>query len=351
MRLAPYRFIYTLALLFALLWGSAAAQQLGVADPMDELPDPNRVVVTLTPSKTQDLEVGDLMNITAKIPTSGDFQEIELEFPEDQKNLVYMGKIEKRGTTEFDIKLRPLQSGEYTLGPVKVKALPVGSENFIEMTSDAFKVEVTPPAGSGTDPLKPHSSPLELPFSLFWQLIAALGGLGIFLIFVGIVFLALVYTLWKIFKKRKLLADKPLSPIEAALWEIGKLKELSVFRSQGAERHYTALSFVVRRYIERQLGYHATEMTEDEIVELVKYSMGGIPRADTLPDVMRRSSMAKFAKRQLTEDVAREDCLIVESFLNAEKERIRQMEQAAKSQNPPSQPGAPQPPAREDRAA
>lgn len=342
---APLRFAL-LAMMFIGCVAIVRAQVPPAAPPQSTVPLPERLSspIALEPDKTS-VEVGEPVPVKAIIPTTGDFESIEVILPKDQAPRFVVGKPERRGPAEFLFTLRVLQSGDQQFGPVQFRVRPKGSENFIEMGAAPIAFTVKAPAGEPTMDLKDYTAPLALPFNYLYRnlIIAAATIAGIALL------LAVGLLLYRILreKQKELARVPPPPPVDAALMEVRRLKRLDIFTESGAEKHYTMLSSVLRRYFEEQFHTNALELTEDEIVEFIKKRLSSLSGADSLVTVFRRMSMAKFAREEVTGDVAHDDCAVSEGFLQREKVRI-EAERLAAQQRAKEAPAAP---AREDRAA
>ncbi len=312
-----------LAMVLVTLAGAANAQ-----DPMDALPHDPATSVVVAPARDT-AETGEPVSVTLSFPSGGDFEEVSVEFPKDQEPQLRVGKPRREGPTRFTVEVRPLSQGELRFGPVEIKARPTGSESFVNMTGNAFTLNVPalPEAEADSMEAAAYTAPLEIPFDYFWRniVIAAVVMLALLILIVIGVLLALLI-------KRRVAAAllvPPLPPIESAILAVQGLKSLDVYREFGADRHYTILSMAIRRYFEQQFGVRAVEMTEAEFENSIHHDLAHIARAESLIDATRRMSLAKFARQAVTEDVALKDCHVAETFLLMEKQRLAAEAKAA----------------------
>lgn len=271
--------------------------------------------------------IGEPLKATIQLPTDVFYEEIEVTLPEKQQEQVIIEPVSQRDASTLSTSLRILSEGEKKLGPMTLRLKPTGSQNFIEMKTGTFDVAIAPPEGEATMQLADYTAPLSLPFNFLWRnLIYTTGGL----VSLGVLLILIILALLLLRRRAKKAAQvPPVPPIEAALSGIRRLKALEVYRNKGVDAHYTELSTVVRRYIEQELHRTALEMTEDEVVNLLQYDLSSIPKTDTLIDVLQRTSMAKFARQAITEDIAEEDCKVAESFFVSEEQRLEALRQEA----------------------
>lgn len=305
-------------LLCLLLLTTLAAQ-----DPLDEATPPTAIgqgSVTLVPS-TLAAGLGEPITITATLP-AGNFAQVNVELPADQKRAFVVERPRRQTDTVYTFQLRALQPGsEVTFGPAIIVATPPGDNAApVRIATAPLVLDIAAPTGEAADEIKPVTGPLALEFDYFWRNVII--GAAVLL---GTVLLTAVATLLLVsLRKRAAQAalPPPLPPVEEALLGVAELKKLDEFRHQGAERHYTSLSAILRAYFEHQYGRPALEMSEDELIAMLRHDLSGIPSSGTLEPVLTRSSMAKFAKQPITEDTALADCRESEKFLLAEKQRM-----------------------------
>jgi TfoX/Sxy family transcriptional regulator of competence genes len=188
------------------------------------------------------------------------------------------------------------------------------------MSTDRFTLNVQPPTASEETQPASYTGPFALPFDYLWRnlIIAGLVLILVLLLSALVAFIAALI----LNRQRQKSIVRPLAPVEAALLEVHNLKSLEVYREFGPERHYTVLSHALRQYLEHQFNRAALEMTEDEVAMMIRHEMSHVPKAETLQEVLERTSMAKFARQALTEDVALEDTDLAESFLQSEQQRL-----------------------------
>ncbi|MCC6547078.1 hypothetical protein IT570_07905 [Candidatus Sumerlaeota bacterium] len=286
-------------------------------------------------SNKKSAEVGEPITLTIKIPLNGEFEDVDLKLPDEQKTQFFISRKKVIGPTEFSVEVAPLHSGDLTLGPATVSVRAKGAKETTDMVSGTLQFKIAEPtAKAAPDERKDYSPPETLPFSYFYRnLIFVAAGVLILIICVAI----FAYLFLRA-RKRVVITPpvKTLPPVDEALLQVRDLKKLETFTALGAEKHYTALSMTLRRYLQETYQVNATERTEDEIVHLLRTTLQATPLANTLVSIMQRMSLAKFAKQEPTGQVAFEDCTTAENFLLSEKNRVRTM---ASSPSPPQQEG------------
>ena len=318
-RVSPFPlFVYTLGLFF--LAALLHAQDAGTDQEAAGTEASFRV------DKTE-AEIGEIVTLTIDVPGDAEFDDVEIEFPERQQRLLYLGPLRQPSPGTLEAQIRPLSEGEQAFGPATLKLRPAGSENILEMSTDRFTLNVQPPAETDETQPASYTGPFALPFDYLWRNLI-IAGLVLILLLLLCALAALLAAL-VINRQRQKSIVRPLAPVEAALLEVHNLKSLDVYREFGPERHYTVLSHALRQYLEHQFNRAALEMTEDEVAMMIRHEMSHVPKAETLQEVLERTSMAKFARQALTEEVALEDTRLAETFLQSEQQRLDEERQKA----------------------
>ncbi|MCC7392824.1 hypothetical protein IT571_10760 [Candidatus Sumerlaeota bacterium] len=314
--------VYTAILLLLLVFfaGGATAQVAPAPAPSAPVPTAPASVAELSAKKT-DVEIGESIAVSVRIPLGGEFEDAELKLPEDQQIQFFVSPTKKvAGPAEFIFDVAALHEGDLTFGPATVTVRAKGAKETTEMTSNALTFKVAAPTEKAAPgEIKGYTQPMELPFNyLYRNLILAAAGLIVLLVAT-----ALFIYFRKRMQKRVVIAapTRTLPPVEEALLQVRDLKKLETFTAMGAEKHYTQLSMTLRRYLEQCYRVNATERTEDEIVDLLRTKLQTTPLANTLIAIMQRMSLAKFAKQEPTGQIAYDDCVTAENFLVSERDR------------------------------
>lgn len=228
-----------------------------------------------------------------------------------------------------------LAGGEVTVGPYKVDVTIGGEKQTFQLGPFAFQASA--PGEAPGEP-RDYTNPLAAPAN--WSRLLAMGAIAA-VVLAGVLAL-LIWILWKIFRKKDeaaVVAEPPVMPLEQALQALGDLRRMEVFRSQGTKAHYAALSFLLRRYFERAYGFNALEMTEDEMIDLIRRDLHGQRGTEALRHVFEQASLAKFARWTASETEARDDLEPAAAFLRAEEERERMAREHVRAQGQAQQAG------------
>jgi hypothetical protein len=266
----------------------------------------------------KDLEVGGRYTLKVKILVPGEYESLSMALQDEEATVATLGTPRQTGPAEFTVEVRPRRRGDWSLRP-EVKARLAGSTAETPLNSAPIVLSVKAP-GAAPEAIPALTDPRSVPFDYTLRnLLLAAGALLILAALFGLAFLVRRMIAAR---RAKALYRPPVPPIEIALTRLGELATLSVFRQHGTDAHYTELSMAVRRYLEAMFGRPAVEMTEDEVVQWIEGDLSSFRGAKELPQVLLRSSMAKFARVAPSEDDARGDVERTFSFLRFEKERL-----------------------------
>jgi len=306
-----------MAIAFCLLAFFSGAQQPGPA--LDAPADPPPPRATLV-ADTAGGEIGEPIAMRVSLPGEGSFTSVKLKLPPEQSGkFVIPAEVLRDENGVFRFEARALAPGEAPFGPLSITAVAAdGSRTSFEADVVALAI-----ADTAAEPAPPNDYTGVLGVGHNWPRLLA------FAAFAAAIFAALLWMLVRWWRRR---AARPapqappvpaLPPIEEARRALHALESLEVFRSKGTKAHYSELSFLLRRYFERQFTMTALEMTEEELIAHVRHALGGHPAAAGLARAFDNASLAKFAKWQAAEDRVREDLATAAGFLNAEDERLR----------------------------
>lgn len=269
--------------------------------------------------------IGDVIQLTIDLPSAGDAESLSVSVPKEQRGLLVAG--EPRMTDEgWAIPVRVLAPGDLELGPLTVRARLAG-EQVREFTTEPFNVSISDPAAAPAES-RDYTEPLSIPFD--WTLRNLVLGAAGMLALVVIVLLVR-WLLSRRSGEAVELIPPPLPPLEEASQALGRLATMDVFQTRGTKAHYSELSHLLRRYLERQFRFPALEMSEAELFEHVRRDTAGRVDLATLESSLQRASMAKFARWEAGEAQARDDLAAARGFLGREADRLRLEEAAARS--------------------
>lgn len=290
---------YIIALLFGSLALSASAQSLTPT-----------VRATLEPDS---ISIGDRFTLTIDVekdlvqsiyfpafnigPTEGEkpqFGTIECIEDHPTDTLEHNGRrlhLRKRYTlTAFD-------EGIYNLGRPSVLYADKNIVDTLYGVKDSMRLVVNSVAIDTTMMVRAIKPVKNMPFR-FGEISGYLGiGLGVLLL-IGLA----IYLLSRYLAKRgKKITDlfKPEPPIPAHIVAITALEALQnqkLWQNNKHKEYYSALSDILRTYIDGRFGVGAMEMTSDEIIEAVKTLDLPTKSAMDLVYVLRNADLVKFAK-------------------------------------------------------
>ncbi|GAA0872648.1 hypothetical protein GCM10009117_17950 [Gangjinia marincola] len=225
------------------------------------------------------------------------------------KNQDKLKLIKKYALTQFD-------SGRYIIPKQKIQ---IDDRSFM---TDSFAVQVRDVVVDTTKqkmyPIKPSvevEAQFELPSWIWWVLL---------------VLLLLAVILFILFRRKKKKDEElaKLTPFERAMLTLKKLDESNLLNQHEYKNYYSTLTDAARRYLDEKVDDHAMERTTDELLQhLEELKAEGRLDLDgpTLKDfegILRRADLAKFAKSNPPQEVAKADRSKVEDIIKNTKESL-----------------------------
>ena len=138
---------------------------------------------------------------------------------------------------------------------------------------------------------------------------------------VAVAALLLLIVLVLVLRKRKTavtLASAPvvpLSPHELALRQLEELQQQKMWQSGHVKGYHSALTHIVREYLEKRYGISALEQTTDEILAQLRKKGFDAPLSQKLADVLQTADLVKFAKAQPTAEFHEQAMAYARSFI------------------------------------
>jgi len=136
--------------------------------------------------------------------------------------------------------------------------------------------------------------------------------------------------IWLILKKKygiskaEAEANAPLLPPHVvAIMELDRLKSEKIWKSGKSKEYYTALSDILRKYLQRRYQINALEMTTDEILVLFKRDKNTQSVYQNLRQILQLADLVKFAKIQPTEN--ENEMSIMNSYLFVNQTKIEEI--------------------------
>ena len=193
--------------------------------------------------------------------------------------------------------LTAFDEGVYNLGRPSVLYADKNIIDTLYGVKDSMRLVVSPVALDTTMMVRAIKPVKTLPFR-FGEISGYMGiGLGVLLIIALAIYLLARY----LAKRGKKITDlfKPEPPIPAHIVAISALEELQnqkLWQNNKHKEYYSALSDILRTYLDGRFGIGAMEMTSDEIIEATKSLDIPTKNAMDLVYVLRNADLVKFAK-------------------------------------------------------
>lgn len=171
----------------------------------------------------------------------------------------------------------------------------------IVAATDPFMIQVHTVEVDTTRAIKDIKGPLKAPVT-FMEMLPWISGI---VVLVAIIWFLVYYFFYR--KKNKplfALSAKPDVPAYVeALDHYEKLRQTKLWQSGRVKEYHTALTEILRTYLEKGYGFQALEMTSDEIMDaLVRFDVSPGLRAE-LREILTVADLVKFAKANPLPDV------------------------------------------------
>lgn len=213
---------------------------------------------------SEDIEIIDQFN--------NDTTELENEILQIEKKMLI---------TAFD-------SGHY-----KIPSIPfLYKDDTIKTNPLLFTINTVPV--DTADVIKDIKGPYEAPVSFAEILPWALGGIGLILLI-----LVIIYIIRKIKRNEPIIRRfKPIEPAHIiAFRELDKLKDSKLWQKDHVKEYYTGLTDILRKYLWNRYAIRTLERTSDEILQSLKISNFNNDEAYVLlKEIFYISDLVKFAK-------------------------------------------------------
>lgn len=135
--------------------------------------------------------------------------------------------------------------------------------------------------------------------------------------FLILLLLAVAIAVFLYFRKRpKKIIEIFISPEQEAQAALAKLIELELENARDLKEFFSSLSYILRRYIERQFKVKAPEMTTEEFILYIRHSeFMQAKYKELLSNFFALADMVKFAKYASTRDEAMDSYQSVKLFV------------------------------------
>jgi hypothetical protein len=267
---------------------------------------------TVIPSE---LEVGQRGHLVVTPPEDVDLKSLKVSF-----SGLRIGAFEKQPDGTFVADLYPLKPGTYGLEEMQVEVvIPSGDQTSASLAPFAFTI--------------PDPEPIDAPPDDYTGLFAADRTMWRYYVaytLAGIALLALLAALFVLvrrwMRRRAVVAQAEPAlpePIDEAFQSLSLLESLDEFHTKGTKAHYVMLSMLLRRYIERQWNRPAVEMSEDEVIGMLRGEFSHRAGVSDLLRLLNTASLAKFARLEVGIDDVQAHLRAARAFLTSERDRLR----------------------------
>lgn len=214
----------------------------------------------------------------------------EIEVLSFKTDTVSQGDMNKEIRTYI---LTVFDSGYYVIPPASFKYRNSPQDSFSIATSEPMLLTVKGIEIDTSAAIKPIKEPLTMPFKITEILKELVIGGAVLALIAGTI---LYFSLRK--KKpviiKRFVRKEP--PHETALNKLRELEEKKLWQQGEIKPYYSALSEIIREYIEGRYNIPALESTTDEIMERIAITGVNSKLRDDFRMMMQTSDLVKFAK-------------------------------------------------------
>lgn len=107
----------------------------------------------------------------------------------------------------------------------------------------------------------------------------------------------------------------PLLPHELALKQLEALEKQRMWQSGQVKAYHSALTYIVREYLEKRYGILALEQTTDEILAQLRQRDFDFSLSQKLGDVLQTADLVKFAKAEPTAAFHEQAMVVAREFI------------------------------------
>jgi hypothetical protein len=274
--------------------------------------DPLTLEATLSPA---DPEIGERARLLIIPP-----DDVEIESLSGGLTGLRIGAYEKQARGTFSADLVPVKPGVYGLEEMEVQArLADGTTVPASLSPFAFTV---PDPGLVDTPPDDYTGLFAAERTL-WRFYLA----GAIVVILAAALLAGLYLIVRRWMRRRAVGPAATAvitdPIDEAFQSLSALENLDEYHTRGTKAHYVVLSMLLRRYIERQWNRPAMEMSEDEVINVLRGEFSHRPGVSDLLKLLGTASLAKFARLEVPIEDVQSHLRSARAFLTSERDRLR----------------------------
>lgn len=245
------------------------------------------------------VEMGDYAVITVDV-ADAEKRGVMIDLPEEGADLGAFDFNTVKADTfpggyKYQLTVQAFEPGSVTFPPFRYV---YGSDTA---SSNALTLKILPVELDSLETINPMASTVNpprkwydyVPDSVFWILLA------LALIAAGV-------TLFLIYRKHGTLIVrhiKPVNPYEAAMAELGKLREKKLAENGREKEFYTSLVDILRTYLERRFSIYAMEMSTTQILHTLRNNPLTRDNQPRIKQILELADFVKFANiRPLPDD-------------------------------------------------
>ena len=235
--------------------------------------------------------MGDYAMITVDI-ADAEKQGLFIDYPESgsEAGAVDFTSVEADtfpGGFQYRLKVQAYEPGNVTFPPFRYV---YGSDTA---RSNALSLKIMPVELDSLETINPMASTVNpprkwydyVPDWVFWALL-------------GVALLAAAVALYLIYRKHGTLIVrhiKPVDPYEAAMAELGRLRDKRLTESGREKEFYTSLVDILRTYLERRFGIYAMEMSTTQILQTLRNNPQTRDNQPRIKQILELADFVKFA--------------------------------------------------------
>lgn len=220
-----------------------------------------------------------------------------------------------REQVDKQLVIQAFEPGEYSVGPfLYVAGSDTLKSNVLRLRVDSIKV-------NEKGDIKDYAPVIKPPYKFFdWvpDFVTNLWWLWLIILVVA----AAVWYYFKYVRKGKnpfKHEKKRLPPYEEAMQRLKLLKAQQLWQNNQEKEYYTALTDILREYIDRRFSINAVEMTSTQILESLKQNPETKLVNDQLSEILVIADFVKFAGQRPLADDNERSMARAESFVEATK--------------------------------
>jgi hypothetical protein len=276
---------------------------------------PVKLTVRLAPLAPR---LSDTLSLEITIKAAKDVEVHPPVFGQGVGDFLVRDYAEKNPSVEGDSTIRhirytlePAHGGKHLIRSVSAEFIDrrpdsESKDKTVQVETEPLEVFVSSELGNKIPNLADLASmnaPLAFPPRIGWL------GLSAAILVVLLAVAGLLW--WRFHKRRQLLAERKLTPEEAAAEALKKLLAENLHGRAQYKEFYVRLTGLVRRYIESTTGIHAPEQTTEEFLRDIRARpVFPAERAARLTEFLQAADMVKYAaqepgQRQIEDAISR----------------------------------------------